>query len=282
MSRARHAAHAWVVADDLPQATDDLRQDWSGARTPTWAIDTGQPTPGQPTPGQPGTGQSGAEAITGDGRDDRVTLLALAHARTALNARAVRGVTPSDLGPALTEAREALRRAEKALAQLETGAGPYSSTDADKAAADLAYARAGLADAQGTAAYAPRWRDRRTATRDIARWSVLEADAYQRWQAHVAPEAERLDHQIADHQAAVEALAGRHDRQQAAGGRLAHGAFTLRREADRLATDVDAYRAQLDGLPRNPSQQSPARPHGPRAERTPWEGPVEPTAAPDL
>ena len=38
MSRARQSTHVWTVADDLPQAVDDLRRDWSTPRTPTWAI----------------------------------------------------------------------------------------------------------------------------------------------------------------------------------------------------------------------------------------------------
>jgi hypothetical protein len=37
MSRARQSTHVWAVADDLPQAADDLRRDWSTSRTPTWA-----------------------------------------------------------------------------------------------------------------------------------------------------------------------------------------------------------------------------------------------------
>jgi len=271
MSRARHTAHAWVVADDLPQAAEDLRRDWSTTRTPTWAIDTGQPTPGQP----------GTDALTGDGRDNRITARALTHARMELNAKAVSGVAPSDLGPALTEAREALRRAEQARADLAAGGGSYLNTEAGKAAADLARARAGLADAQGNAAYAPRWRDRRTATRDIGRWAALEADASQRWQDHVAPEAERLDHQITEHRAAVGALAARHDRRQAANAGFVSDALGLRRNADRLAAGVDAYRARLDGPHRDPRLQRPARRLGPRAQQTPWQEP-EPTAAPDL
>ena len=43
MSRARESTHAWVVADDLGQAADDLRRDWGARRTPTWALDTGLP-----------------------------------------------------------------------------------------------------------------------------------------------------------------------------------------------------------------------------------------------
>ncbi len=41
ISRAREATHAWLVADDVAQAADDLRRDWSVRRTPTWALDTG-------------------------------------------------------------------------------------------------------------------------------------------------------------------------------------------------------------------------------------------------
>src|SRR5262249_34040445 len=43
MSRARQCTHVWTVADDLPQAVDDLRRDWSTQPTPTWAIDTALP-----------------------------------------------------------------------------------------------------------------------------------------------------------------------------------------------------------------------------------------------
>ena len=45
MSRARESTHVWTVADDLAQGVDDLRRDWSTARTPTWALDTGLPDP---------------------------------------------------------------------------------------------------------------------------------------------------------------------------------------------------------------------------------------------
>lgn len=201
MSRARHAAHVWVVADDPAQATYDVRRDWSTTRTPTWAIDTGRPAPARPR----------TEAITGEGRDNRATVVALAHARTALNAKAVGGVTSGDLGPALADAREALRQVEQARADLGTAGGIYQGTEVGNTVADLARARAGLAEAQGAAQYAARWRDRRTATKDIDQWAALEADASQRWQDHVVPETERLDTLIAQQQAVVDQLAARQD-----------------------------------------------------------------------
>jgi len=45
MSRARSGTHAWVVADDLRQAIEDLHGDWSNQKRPRWAIDTGLPDP---------------------------------------------------------------------------------------------------------------------------------------------------------------------------------------------------------------------------------------------
>ena len=269
MSRGRDSAHAWVVADDPAQATDDLRRDWSATRTPTWAIDTGRAV----------SGQARTEAITGDGRDNRVTAAALAHARTALNAKAVGGVTPSDLSPALSDAREALLRVEQARAGLDTGAGAYLDTEAGKAVVDLAHARAGLAEAQGTAEYAPRWRVRHAATKAAGRWAALEADASRRWQDHVAPEAERLDHQIAEQKVAVEALAARHDHRQVASAGLAADALGLRRGAARLAADLDACRDQLDGVRRRLRPQHSGSHLDPSGVPTPWQAPIDPSGA---
>src|SRR3954453_19252970 len=44
MSRARLHTTVPVVADDLAQAVEDLRRDWSTERRPRWAIDTGMPS----------------------------------------------------------------------------------------------------------------------------------------------------------------------------------------------------------------------------------------------
>jgi hypothetical protein len=43
MSRAREAAHVYVVADTLAQAKDDLASEWSRLRRPRWVIDTSIP-----------------------------------------------------------------------------------------------------------------------------------------------------------------------------------------------------------------------------------------------
>ncbi len=50
LSRARQSTQVWAVADDLPQALNDLRRDWSTRRTPTWALDATLPNPATLTP----------------------------------------------------------------------------------------------------------------------------------------------------------------------------------------------------------------------------------------
>jgi hypothetical protein len=68
MSRARESTQAWVVADDVAQAADDLRRDWSRQRTPTWAIDTGLPA----------TAGITREMVATPAEQDQARLLALA------------------------------------------------------------------------------------------------------------------------------------------------------------------------------------------------------------
>jgi hypothetical protein len=53
MSRARDCTHVSIVADDLPQAVDDLRRDWSTQRTPTWGHRHRATEPRHPQPGAP-------------------------------------------------------------------------------------------------------------------------------------------------------------------------------------------------------------------------------------
>ncbi|MGH9286172.1 MAG: ATP-dependent DNA helicase, partial [Acidimicrobiales bacterium] len=43
MSRARGTSHAYVVADDVDSAVEDLARDWSCERRQLWAIDSGTP-----------------------------------------------------------------------------------------------------------------------------------------------------------------------------------------------------------------------------------------------
>jgi hypothetical protein len=181
MSRARGATHAWVVADDLAQAAEDLRRDWSARRTPTWALDACLPATtlreavvSLATPGQAG-----------------VVALALARSRVAANASA--HLQRVDLATELAKARAALHHAEQARVDLLAGQGAYLGTEEGQAVADLARAEAGLAAARREAENGSHWWARRAEAKEAAACAERHADARRRWLDHVAPEAARLD-----------------------------------------------------------------------------------------
>jgi hypothetical protein len=250
MSRARESTHAWVVADDLEQAADDLRRDWSTERTPTWAIDTGLPDPHHLT----------NDTLAGLAEDERIRMAALAHTRTVIAADALSRIGTSEVAPTLVDARIALEGAQRARDDLAAGSGAYQYTDAGRAVADLAHAKAAWTVAQRKAENSPRWHDRRSSAKQADGWSQREADAQQRWKIHVAPEAIRLDRLIARHEATVERLTALHARQEAAARRLAEQAWELRRTSSRLATGLDRYRNRVDGITRPPTSRfGPAR-----------------------
>ena len=148
MSRPRQSAHAWVVADDVGQAADDLRRDWSARHTPTWALDAGLPW--------------SAEAIRELGpalpMSDRARVVAIALAQAKTSRDAVRALERPGRAGELGEARAALARAEQDLSDLQAGHGAYSGTEAGRAVSDLACGRAALTRAKWTAEHSPRWR----------------------------------------------------------------------------------------------------------------------------
>jgi hypothetical protein len=125
MSRAREATHAWVVADNLAQAADDLRRDWSVRRTPTWALDAALPA------------TTIKEAVVSLAMPSHARVVALALARTRTTAEALGHLQAPDLGPGLAEARTALQEAEQARVDLLAGRGGYVGTEAGQAVADL-------------------------------------------------------------------------------------------------------------------------------------------------
>ena len=248
MSRARESSHAWVVADDLDQAAEDLSRDWSSERTPTWAIDTGLPAADKLT--------SNSFASLAD--DQRVQVAAVAHAQTKITANALTRIGPSALVLAVADARAAQEHAQQARADLATGSGVYQHTDAGRAVADLTSAQIALTAAQRTAEDSQGWRDRRSSAKQLAGLIQREAEAHQSWKTHVAPEAARLDALIARLQDSTEQLTACEDRQEEAAQKLAEQARNLRRRAARLAVGLDAYRNQADGIPRRPAPRPSA------------------------
>jgi AAA domain len=132
MSRARYSTQVWTVADDLAQAVDDLRRDWSTRRTPTWAIDTALPDPTTITP----------ERFQTLPPDRQARLAALLHAEAAIAGHAIDSMRLPNRADTLGQAETALAHAQQARHDLETGTGVWQNTDEGRAVRDLTQAPA--------------------------------------------------------------------------------------------------------------------------------------------
>jgi hypothetical protein len=275
MSRARESTHAWVVADDLGQAAEDLRRDWSSERTPTWAIDTGLPASDQLT----------KEAVADLAEEEKMRIAAVAHAETKFAARALTATGPLEVAPSLAEARNALRRTEQARADLAAAGGDYQHTDAGRAVAELASAHVARTVAQQAAENSQGWRDRRSSAKHLDGCIQREAAAQEGWETHVAPEMARLDILVAGQKVTLEQLTGCHERQEATARQLFEESCSLQRSASRLGAILEEHRNDLYGILRPAvSQRTPVRLRQPPVTSsiaTP-ERPETPTPGPQL
>ncbi|MBO0747409.1 MAG: AAA family ATPase, partial [Acidimicrobiaceae bacterium] len=239
MSRARESTHVWAVADNLPQAVDDLRRDWSTRRTPTWAIDTALP-----------------DLATLRREDSRVALrsdqqahfAALLHAERVVSGNAVAGIGLPDRAATIGQAEQALEAARQARRDLETGSGVWASTEVGRVVRDLAEARTARQRAESTSEHGDRRRDRRAGRRDAAEWARRETAAQQRFDAIATPEIVELDKQLARHEADLNEAAARYDRRRVASTTVIEHGFGEQRQARRLAERITAERSKLDGV----------------------------------
>jgi hypothetical protein len=184
MSRARQASTAYVVADDLDQAREDLTRDWATRRTPTWAIDTGLPTPQQ--------ANTDPSSIS---QQERLRIVALRHARDRLLAQATRpGRSPAPPEQAKT-ARAALHQAEQHLAELTTVGGGHAGGPIGETARHADTAAARVAQLEHLAANGGWW-ERRQAHRDLPDATAAAADAEDRLAGLVDAEGSRLRQQL--------------------------------------------------------------------------------------
>ncbi len=240
MSRARQSSHAYLVADDVDQATDDLRRDWGRQLRPTWAIDSGLPDEESLT----------NESLSHLAKADRVRLGALVHARLQMTRDAVMGAVPADPRPALVEAKAALSQVRQARADLEDGRGAHQHTQAGQAARELAQAIAAQRDAKFRGTWAQGWRDRRQVARQMASSAQAEAHAQERWDAHAGPEAARLEAEIARCQSVVEDLETRHERRSDAIAANNHRFYDLCQTIRSFRDGLEAHRDRMDGVQR--------------------------------
>jgi len=266
MSRARESTHAFVVADDNAQGAEDLRRDWSTERTPTWAIDTGLPD----------RQSLRRETVARLPEEERFHVAALVLAETRMTANAIDSIRTADLAPALAEARGALRQAEKARDDLKSGWAIYQHTEIGRAVADLAEAKRGLFDSRTQAEYGARWRDRRAGAKKVATWAGREKDAEERWQTYVAPEAARLETEIARHGVTVDQLTARRETQAAAYRLGVERGWSLQCDAHQLAVGIASHRDKLDGVPRRAPRRSTGQSRkSPVLNPTPQREPVD-------
>jgi hypothetical protein len=240
MSRARETTHAWVVADDLAQAADDLRRDWSARRTPTWALDAGLPA----VPIR--------EAVVSLATPDHARVVALALAGGRVIANATAQLQPLGLASELIEAKAVLHQAERARADLLAGQGVYLGTKAGQAVADVARAETGLAGTRREAEHGSHWWARRAAAKEAAGWAERQADARQRWQDHVAPEVARLDATIGLRRDELERLNAGVGRQAARSAMLTDRRRVTQGIVAGLGARVEQYRDRLYSPGRQP------------------------------
>jgi hypothetical protein len=239
MSRARQSTQVWIVADDLAQAVDDLRRDWSIRRTPTWAIDRALPE----------IATLSRDRLLALPKDQQSRLAALLHAQEAIGGAAIAGIGLPDRAATLGQAQQALDTARQARADLDTGIGLWADTDAGRAVRDLAQARAARERAARIAEHADRWRDRRAARKQIRESAEKEADAQQRCTAHVAPQIAPLDQEIGRHQTTLERTTARLDRQETTTIAVVEDGLQHQRHTRHLADQLRDYRDKIDGVP---------------------------------
>lgn len=169
LSRARTASHAWVVADDVAQARDDLLREWSAEARARWAIDTSGP---DPRPRRP---------WIWPGRVlDRAALEA--------ERRALLSVIPPDPWPALRAAHHRLAALHQAEHDLPTAGGVWQHTDVGRAAQWLG----DLRDDRNCCEQALRhdnlgWRERRRQRIQIERDAQFEESAAAEFERLAAP-----------------------------------------------------------------------------------------------
>jgi hypothetical protein len=103
------------------------------------------------------------------------------------------------------------------------------------------------------------------------------------WDALVAPELARLDHEVAQAEVTVDQLTAAAERYRAASGEPIRRFLAAHRSTGELAREMEVYRNQLDGLGRPAPRPAVGRDASVRPRPAPASGPVpEPDTRPSL
>jgi hypothetical protein len=194
MSRARDQTTIHAVADDLPQAIEDLNTDWNHQTRQRWITRTAAPVP--------------KTKLARPVDLDRPAQLA----RLQAERDQLLALVPPDVQSELTGAVMRRTRIQDDLRDLKTGHGRWQHSDVGAAAHDLNEAGQLRRQAETFAAMPtmPR-RMRRAWRKDIGRWTEQETLLQEQWREIGGPVLERLTTQLADADLSVEQLTQRRD-----------------------------------------------------------------------
>ncbi len=185
MSRARECSVAYVVADDVEQAREDLVRDWSSERRQRWAIDSG-------------TTASHPLAVERDEAAPAELRTSLKRARLRAERQAVAAAIPADPGLELRRVKVELATARRDGEELLAGRGRNQRSEVGRAVRDLMAARGYRSQAERYAASSNiGWRERRASRRATEFWGEREADASAHFERLCGPERDRLAAEVA-------------------------------------------------------------------------------------
>ncbi|MDQ3680129.1 MAG: AAA family ATPase, partial [Actinomycetota bacterium] len=180
MSRARERSVAYVVADDVEQATEDLVREWSAERRQRWAIDSGTPAT---TP----------LAVERDEAAPAELRTSLKRARLSAERQAVAAAIPADPSFELIRVKVELAAARRDGEELQAGRGRHQRSEVGRAVRALLAARAYRSQAESYAASpGSGWRERRAYRRQAEAWAEREAEASARFERLGGLERDRL------------------------------------------------------------------------------------------
>ncbi|HEY1633469.1 MAG TPA: MobF family relaxase [Acidimicrobiales bacterium] len=248
MSRAKETSHAYLVADNLDQAVEDLAREWSAERRLGWATDVASPV-AAPT----------VEAAAGRRDLEGARTVALSRACLSATHQARQAAAPPDPSLEIVAVNARLREVRQLRRDLGAGEGVWEHTKAGRTARELAQTQRRAAWSSSMAEHARGWRERRSYRKEAEAWSEKQAEARASWDRDGAPEAERLDRLIADGETAIgdlkagrerrgESLSDSQERKRSSGRRL-----------DDLRLDIEAQRDRLDGIERQAVARRPSR-----------------------
>jgi conjugative relaxase-like TrwC/TraI family protein len=236
MSRAKESSHAYLAADNLDQATEDLVREWSAERRMGWATDLGRSASG-PT----------VDAVADRPDLKLARVAALSYARLSATHGARTAAVPPNPLLEIAAVNGQLREVHQLRRDLECGEGRWADTEAGRAARDAIVARRELARAASMSERAG-WRQRRSYRRQAAMWSEMHAEALGRWATYGAPEAERLDARLAEGEAKLQDLGSRREGRLYAVHHLTERSKDSARALRDLERHIDGGRDALDRI----------------------------------